>query len=300
MKVRTGKLKVSLLVFAISALMILIAPNAVLAAGQHGQKSKIESEEGYMKTTGTKTGEESTTGEDLTIDVEEDRTNTNTNTTNTMENQTAATEMETQRGDLAETVAQATNVLQEMSSRAEERIPPSVLENAAGIAIFPDLTKVGIGIGGSYGYGVLMVNENNNWNGPIFLSLYGASIGAQLGVEATDVLMVFNNRETLNDFSDGEITLGAETSVAAGPWGAKAAANTEADVLVYKNTAGLFAGVSVSGDVMTVDEDANKEFLGIDEPARAYFGSEEKISEQKFPETQQVKQLKDVLLNYTR
>ncbi len=293
-----GKLKVSLLVMALSALMILVAPNAVLAAGQHGQKSKIESEEGYMKTTGTKTGEKGTTGEELTIDVEEG--NTNTNTTNTMKNQTAAAEREVERGDLAETLTQANNVLQDMSNRAEERIPPAILENAAGIAIFPDLTKVGIGIGGSYGYGVLMVNENNNWSGPIFLSLFGASIGAQLGVESTDVLMVFNNRETLNDFSDGEITLGAETSVAAGPWGAKAAANTEADILVYKNTAGLFAGISVSGDVLTVDESANKEFLGTEESARAYFGSEEKLSKKKFPETQQVKQLKDSLSNYKK
>ncbi len=170
---------------------------------------------------------------------------------------------------------------------AEKRIPKAVIDNSVGIALFPDVTKAGFIAGGRYGNGILMLNQKNGWNGPIFLSLVGASVGAQIGVEQSDLFMVFNNQEAINDLADGDLTLGAQTSVAAGTWGNKIGASTDADVLVYKRTEGLFAGVSLSGAVINVDEDSNQAyFKGHEETGRAYYGSDKMLSgEEEVPKT---------------
>lgn len=175
--------------------------------------------------------------------------------------------------------------LKEVVNR-EKRIPKQVIQNAAGVAIFPDVTKAGFIAGGRYGRGLLMLNQKNNWNGPLFISLYGASVGAQLGVEQTDLFMVFNTQEAIRDLRDGDLTLGAQTSVAAGTWGTKTGATTDADVIVYKQTEGLFAGVSLSGAVINVDEDANRAFFKGQKEGRAYYGSEKVLSgEKQVPKT---------------
>lgn len=163
----------------------------------------------------------------------------------------------------------------------QRRIPKAVIENAAGIAVFPDITKAGLVVGGRFGNGVLMLHQNGGWNGPVFLSLYGASVGAQLGVEMTDLFMVFRNRDALDNLEDGELKLGAETSVAAGGRGAKAGTNSDADILVYKQTEGLFAGASLSGALIKINEEANSAYFENGSADGAYHGTKEALSGDK-------------------
>lgn len=180
----------------------------------------------------------------------------------------------------------------------EKRIPAETLANAKGIAVFPNLTKAGFVVGGSHGDGVLMLNQKEGWSGPLFVDLYGASIGAQIGVEETDLFMVFNTQRSIQAFQDGELTLGAEASVAAGQWGEKGAVDTNADVIVYKQTEGLFAGVSLSGSMIKVDEEANDQFYNNSGRERAYYGSEEIFQGKNTPKNESADELIILLRDY--
>jgi lipid-binding SYLF domain-containing protein len=203
---------------------------------------------------------------------------------------------------LRERIDESTEVLQTMLERTDERIPPQFIRDAAGIAIFPDMTKVALGFGGRHGGGVLMLNQNGEWTGPIFLSLYGASVGMQLGAEETDLVMVFTTQKGLDEFSDGELQLGAEASAVAGVYGAKAGAATEADVLVYKQTSGLFAGASLTGAVLDADDENNRVYFEKEsDRKRAYYGQDKLLSgKEDIPRTQQAKQLMETLKQYTQ
>ena len=141
-----------------------------------------------------------------------------------------------------------------------------------------------------------MLHRNNEWSGPIYLSLYGASVGAQLGAEQTDLIMVFTNPDSLEDFSDGELQVGAEASVAAGEWGAKAGASTQADILAYQQTAGLFAGVALSGAVLDSERENNQTYFGDD------FVGDEKIfiGIETLPRTDTIDPLVKALNKYTQ
>src|SRR5206468_3731242 len=102
---------------------------------------------------------------------------------------------------------------------------------------------------------VMAKDKNGNWGEPVFVNLGGASVGFQAGVEATDVLLVFRDRKSLDRLLDGKgkVTLGADAEVAAGPVGRMAAAATDAkiqaEILSYSRSRGLFAGVSFEGAV---------------------------------------------------
>ncbi len=207
-----------------------------------------------------------------------------------------------------ETIQEARTALDEMLNRTgEKRIPADLIKNAKGIAIFPNLTKAGLILGGRYGDGLLMLNNNGKWQGPLFISLYGASIGAQLGIENSDLIMVFNNREALDGLEDGELTLGAEASAAAGTWGSKAGATTQADILVYKQAEGLFAGASISGGYIDVDKTANRAFYRDSETTgRGYYGVKDmlegknvsKDKKKNVSRNDQIKEIEMILVEY--
>ena len=88
-------------------------------------------------------------------------------------------------------VQASTAVMKEIMEIPESAIPPSLLASAHGIAIFPDLLKAGFILGGRYGVGVMLVrNEDRSWSNPVFFRLIGGSIGWQIGVQSTDVILV--------------------------------------------------------------------------------------------------------------
>src|SRR5215510_10633321 len=157
----------------------------------------------------------------------------------------------------------ATQVLDELMMMPEQNIPTWLLERAYAVAVVPDVIKVGLGIGGRRGKGVMVVRrDNGDWSNPIFVNLTGGSFGFQVGVQSTDVVLVFTSRQSIEGIVGGKITLGADASVAAGPVGRQTAAATDvgltAQVYSYSRASGLFAGVALDGSALTIDNRSNE------------------------------------------
>jgi len=144
-----------------------------------------------------------------------------------------------------------------------------VLEKAQGIAVFPGLLKGGLGVGGQRGHGVLSVRDKKNggWSNPAFLTITGGSFGAQIGLQAIDLVLVINNQRGLEQLVSNQFKVGADAGVAAGPVGREASASTDiqmrAQILSYSRTRGLFAGVTLNGSTINQDRDANERIYGI-------------------------------------
>jgi SH3 domain-containing YSC84-like protein 1 len=149
-------------------------------------------------------------------------------------------------------------------------LPHSILDHADCVVIFPSVKKVAIGIGGSYGRGVLVCRNgakmDGSWGAPAMYKLDQGSIGVQLGSTATDFVLVIMNQRGAEQILNGKTKLGANAAAAAGPTGAAAngynADAMKVDVLTYSRTKGLFAGVSLEGASMDSDDDANKAVYG--------------------------------------
>ena len=161
----------------------------------------------------------------------------------------------------------ATRVLNELLQMPEQNIPTWLLERAHAVAVIPAVIKVGLGIGARRGKGVLVVRKDNGqWSNPVFVNLTGGSFGFQVGVQSTDVVLVFTSRQSIEGIVGGKITLGADASVAAGPVGRQSSAATDvgltAQVYSYSRAMGLFAGVALDGSAMTIDHKSNESFYG--------------------------------------
>src|SRR5688572_3734065 len=161
----------------------------------------------------------------------------------------------------------ATRVLNELMQMPEQNIPTWLLERAHAVAVIPAVIKVGLGVGGRRGKGVLVVRkENGDWSNPIFVNLTGGSFGFQVGVQSTDVVLVFTSAKSIEGIVGGKVTLGADASVAAGPIGRQSSVATDvgltAQVYSYSRASGLFAGVALDGSAMTIDHKSNESFYG--------------------------------------
>jgi SH3 domain-containing YSC84-like protein 1 len=149
-------------------------------------------------------------------------------------------------------------------------LPTNILDQAACVVVFPSVKKVAIGIGGSYGRGVLVCRDgaemNGRWGAPAMYKLDQASIGVQLGSTATDFVLVIMNHTGAEQILNGKTKLGANAAAAAGPTGAQATGYNSAamhvDVLTYSRSSGLFAGVSLEGASLDTDDAANKALYG--------------------------------------
>src|SRR5207253_1884276 len=119
--------------------------------------------------------------------------------------------------------------------------------------------------GARYGRGIVMVrDERGYWRPPAFVTLAGGSFGWQIGLQVTDIVLVFKTRSSVDGLMRGKFTLGADAAAAAGPVGREAAAATDAElraeIYTYSRSRGLFAGVSLDGSVLSVDHTANAAF----------------------------------------
>jgi len=167
-----------------------------------------------------------------------------------------------------ERLSNSATVLREIL--VDKGLPTSILDQAHCIVVFPSVKKVAVGIGGSYGRGVLVCRNggemNGDWGAPAMYKLDSASIGVQLGSTATDFVLVVMNHKGAEQILNGKTKLRADAAAAAGPTGAQAvgynAASMHVDVLTYSRTKGLFAGVSLVGASMDSDDDANKAVYG--------------------------------------
>jgi len=168
-------------------------------------------------------------------------------------------------GKAGDKVTRAGTVLEEIMAIPESAIPPSLLSNAHGIAIIPGVIKAGFFIGGRYGTGVVMVRgASGRWNNPCLISLAGGSFGWQIGAQSTDVILVFKSARSIEGLIKGKFTLGADAAVAAGPIGRRVEGATDislkAEILSYSRSRGFFAGVSLEGSALQIDDEANADY----------------------------------------
>lgn len=163
---------------------------------------------------------------------------------------------------------EASLVLDQFMLSPDQSAPRDLVKNAYAVAVFPGVIKGAIIIGAQYGNGVMCVfdDASHEWSAPAFFEIGGGSLGLQLGGQSTDMVLVIMNERGLNAILKGVGTIGAEAAVAAGPVGRDATAKTDltlkADIYSYSRSAGLFAGVSLSGAIIASDDPANDEFYG--------------------------------------
>jgi len=162
----------------------------------------------------------------------------------------------------------ATNVMNEIMSTPDKGIPHDLLDKAVCVGIVPSEVKFAFVFGGSYGRGVLVCRKGGNgpWDAPSMFTMGGASVGFQIGGEATDVVFLVMNPEGMKKLVQDSVKLGAELSAAAGPVGRSADGATDAqlhaEILSYSRSRGLFAGASLNGAVYKQDEDDNQALYG--------------------------------------
>ena len=170
--------------------------------------------------------------------------------------------------DESQRISESATVFNEIMSAPDKAIPNTVLSKAEGIAIFPGTIKGGFVIGAQHGRGIISARVDNSraWSAPAFMTLTGGSIGAQIGAQAVDVVLVIMSRRGLTNMVSNEFKVGADAGVAAGPVGREATASTDAsmraEILSYSRARGLFAGINLNGSSIRGDDDANVRFYG--------------------------------------
>jgi SH3 domain-containing YSC84-like protein 1 len=168
-----------------------------------------------------------------------------------------------------EIVNQSASILRDFRRMPEKSIPANVLRHAKGLAILT-VVKVGFGVSGKGGQGVVVARTRRGWSGPSFVGTGGAGWGFQVGAQITDFVFVLNSDAAVRSFSrDGNVTLGADASAAAGPVGrdAQASVTPTAAIYTYSRSKGLFAGASLEGAVIATQKTANARYYG--RPVRA-------------------------------
>jgi SH3 domain-containing YSC84-like protein 1 len=161
----------------------------------------------------------------------------------------------------ARTAQKATKALDEIMAISDKSIPSDLLRKAKAVAVFPDVIKGAFIIGGQGGKGLIVRKVGNAWGAPTLFKLGGGSVGFQIGGSSTDVVMLFMTDKSVKNLLEDKFEIGGEASAAAGPVGRTAKASTDAQlqaqILSYSRSKGLFAGISLSGVVISPDNDAN-------------------------------------------
>ena len=160
----------------------------------------------------------------------------------------------------------AAQVFKEIMNAPDQGIPQDLLERAKCIAIIPGDLKFAFIFGGNYGRGLATCRTGHGWSAPTFLAIDGGSVGYQIGGSSTDIVMLFMNDRALQSLLSDKFKLGADASVAAGPVGRNASADTDlklnAEILSYSRAKGVFAGVSLNGAVVKADQSADEAMYG--------------------------------------
>lgn len=168
----------------------------------------------------------------------------------------------------AERLQSAAEVITEIMGTPEKGIPRDLLKKAVCVGIIPSEKKGALGIGGSFGRGCLVCRRGGDgpWGGPSMFTVGGVNFGFQLGGQATDFVLVVMNAKGAKKLLQSRTKLGADASVAGGPVGRTAEGATDvqlqAEILTYSRSRGLFAGLSLEGQVVKQDHDANQRLYG--------------------------------------
>jgi lipid-binding SYLF domain-containing protein len=163
-------------------------------------------------------------------------------------------------------LTESTAVLKTILSKQE--IPKSIVDKAVCVLVYPGVRKVGIGVGVTYGRGMITCRTGaqmmGKWSAPAMYTLDTGSLGVQLGTSATDYVLLIMTERGAGKVLSGKLKLGADASAVAGPSGANAAGfnDPNVDVLAYSQAKGLFAGAAIGSASMATDDDMNKELYG--------------------------------------
>jgi lipid-binding SYLF domain-containing protein len=157
-------------------------------------------------------------------------------------------------------------VFDEITSMADKSVPEDLLEKAECIAVVPGLKKGAFVVGAKYGRGFVACRKGGVWSAPAAIVIKGGSVGYQIGGSETDVMLAVMNKRGVDRLLSSKFTLGADASIAAGPVGRTASAETDAkmtaEILSWSRTRGVFAGVALGGATLTGDDEANRDLYG--------------------------------------
>src|SRR5580693_1323353 len=151
-----------------------------------------------------------------------------------------------------------------------DNIPHELLEKAECVIVIPSVKKLAFGVGADYGRGAMVCRTGEHfrgpWGAPAMYALEGASVGFQIGGEATDLILLVMNDRGMNSILSSKVKLGADASIAGGPKGRDASADTDAwmraEILSYSRSRGVFAGISLEGSTIRPDDDASADVYG--------------------------------------
>ena len=169
----------------------------------------------------------------------------------------------------ADRVKSAGTVIKQIMDLPDD-IPQDVIDKADCVVVLPSVVKAAFIVGGSYGRGVLTCRSGHNfrgpWSAPSMMALEGASVGFQLGGQATDFVLLLMTPSSAENILKSKVKIGGDASAAAGPVGRNASAETDitmrAEILSYSRARGLFAGISLAGSSLRPDNDGNKRLYG--------------------------------------
>ena len=184
--------------------------------------------------------------------------------------------------------AKAAEAFDAIMGAPDKAIPQDLLARAKAIAVFPRVIKAAFLVGGEGGRGCVSRRTKAGWSDPVFFRAGGGSVGPQLGVSATDFVLLFMNDDAVSGLMKDRFELGAEAGIAGGPVGREASAGTDAlmqaKILSYSRSHGVFAGVDLKGVVIRPEDDLNYAVYSktartlLSEDARASGGTEEGLS----------------------
>jgi lipid-binding SYLF domain-containing protein len=172
------------------------------------------------------------------------------------------------RADTTERLTAAAQTVESLTKIPEndKGIPSDLIKKAHCVVVVPSLKSAALGIGGEYGRGFVSCRSGRGWTAPAAVKVEGGSFGFQIGGNETEVVMLVMNEKGMNRLLSNKFTLGADATIAAGPVGRSAEAQTDvamtAEILSYSRSRGLFAGVSLKGATLREDESANKDLYG--------------------------------------
>ncbi len=171
---------------------------------------------------------------------------------------------------LSDRLERASIVMDEIMQTPDKGVPQSILAGAHCVVVVPSYKKGAFVVGAQYGQGVATCRTPHGWSAPVFVQLAGGSFGFQIGGQATDLVLLAMNEHGLQDMLHSKFKLGGDASVAAGPVGRNAAADTDitlrAEFLTYSRARGIFAGIDLSGVVLSQNSDDTRIEYGSDVP----------------------------------
>jgi lipid-binding SYLF domain-containing protein len=165
---------------------------------------------------------------------------------------------------------ESSHAVLEESLHVPEGIPHDLLDKAHCVIVIPSVKTAAFGVGASYGRGAMVCRTGDDgagpWGAPAMYALEGGSLGFQIGAEGTDYIFLVMNERGVNSLMKSKVKLGGDVSIAAGPVGRDASADTDvllrSEILSYSRSHGVFAGVSVDGSTLRPDDGANRELYG--------------------------------------